>query len=642
MTPFRLWSSPLTPDRVASGASLLAEPRATYDAFYWLQSLPEDGGRVAVMRLSDQGMVEVVIPAPWNVRSRVNEYGGGAYTVGNGQVWFVNDDDQALCRTRGDGVEQVAQMRGTALGDLEWDPVRGRVLAVAEDRFSGCQRIVAVNGNGTLEPLVQGADFYAAPRLSPDGLHLAWLEWSEPDMPWDSTRLMQSRFRETGRLGEMRQLAGGARESLCQPEWSPEGVLHVVSDGLNGFWNLCRVTVNGLVAIRLAAAECARPAFVFGQRLYAFTPAGGLLLGELAQGLGRCLEGAVDGTGMRERLPGLTEVAGIYAAGAGTIVAAGGAAEPLGIYVRWHDQSAFRRVTTSMELDLAPGYVSRPEPFEFMSGAGGGLAHAVYFPPAHPSEPPCACPPLRLRCHGGPTASASSALDPKTLYWTSRGFAVVEVNYRGSTGYGRAYREALYGNWGVADVEDACAAALALVGQRRCDPTRMIVAGSSAGGFTALHALCGDSPFAAGAVSYGVADLTALAEMSLRFEAHYGEKLIGPWPAARALYEARSPLHCAARISRPTIFFQGADDPVVPPAQSERMANALAARGVMVAYEIFAGERHGFRQPATVARTLSAELAFHCRVLALVSPDALPVVPLLSTPTCGGNRALHQ
>lgn len=618
---FALWSSPFTPARVAGEACLLAEPYVGHTGVHWLQSQPENGGRITVMRLVTGRAPTPLIPAPYSVRSRVNEYGGGAYAVAAGAVWFINDEDQALCRVEDGRLERVFAQTGLALGDLEWDRSRRRIVAISEVQPGGRQRIVAIKADGTLRTLIEGTDFYAAPRVSPDGTRLTWLEWSEADMPWDATRLMQGRVAASGAVVDMRQVAGGGGESLCQPEWSPDGALHVASDHANGFWNLCRVTDDGLTPVRRTSAECARPAFVFAQRLYAFTPEGGVLLAEAADGLWHCLEGALDGKRMRRRLPGLTEVAAVAAGAAGAALVAGGAAEPLGIYVRWRGSRRFHRVATSLGLEFDPGYVSQPEPITFASGDAN--AHALYFPPAHPTRSTPGLPPLRLRCHGGPTSLASSAMDPKTLYWTSRGFAVAELNYRGSSGYGRAYREALYGEWGVADVADACAAARRLAADLRCDPQRMIVAGSSAGGFTALHALRGASPFACGAVSYGVADLTGLAETSLRFEAHYGEKLVGPWPAARAAYKARSPLHCAYEIDRPTLFFQGADDPVVPRSQSEQMARALATRGVPVAYEVFPGERHGFRQPATIARTLAAELAFHAHVLKLFSPEPL-------------------
>jgi len=593
---------------------------------YWLQSLPGEGGRVTVMRLEPGGTPEALVPEPWSVRSRVNEYGGGAWTLAGRDVWFVNDGDQSLCRVGAGGVEVVPARLDAALGDLEWDAARSRVLAVAEDRDSGRQRIVAVSPDGTSRVLAAGADFYGAPRVAPGGESLVWLEWSEPDMPWDATRLMYDRLDPDGRPGEPRRIAGGPGESVCQPEWTQDGELFAASDGDNGFWNLSRAADGRLEPVRVAEAECARPAFVFAQRLFAFTGQNDVLLAEAADGLWRCREGRRDGSGMKPRLTSLTEIASLHAGPAGTIVVGGGPAEPLGVFVRWHGDAEFERVASSLDIDLDPGFVSRPEPFAFDT-ADGMRAYALYFPPAHPGEDAPAAPPLRLRCHGGPTSAASSALDPKTLFWTSRGFAVLLLNYRGSTGYGRRYREALYGQWGVADVADALAAARALAAAGRCDPARMVIAGGSAGGFTALHALRGDTPFAAGAVSYGVADLTALVDAPMRFEAHYGEKLVGPWPAARATYEDRSPLHHAGELSRPMLFFQGDADPVVPPAQTESMVRALLARGVTVACEVFPGERHGFRRPETIARTLAAELAFHAGVLGLDTPERVADVP---------------
>jgi dipeptidyl aminopeptidase/acylaminoacyl peptidase len=624
----RLWRSPFDAAAVGAGALRLAEPWVGEDAFYWLQSVPSEGGRMTIMGSDGAGAPRALIPAPWSVASQVNEYGGGAWAIAADHVWFVNGADQALCRMRGGCVERIFQADGMALGDLAWDGPRRRILAVAEEhRGAGRQSLVAIGADGRLETLAAGADFYAAPRPSPDGKCLAWLEWSAPAMPWDATRLMRAGVSAAGQIESARQVAGGAGESLAQPEWSPAGKLYVVSDRARGFWNLHRVTDNALAPIRRAPAECARPAFMFAQRLYAFTSTGGLVLAEAADGLWRTLEGRREGGEFERVLPELTEVAGLHAGPAGTAILAGGAATALGVFVRPHGEADFRPLATSLDFALDSGFVSRPESLDFESGGGDGngtMAHALYFPPAHPieraSEPPAA----RIRCHGGPTSAASSALDPKTLYWTSRGLAVVELNYRGSTGYGRAYREALYGNWGIADSEDACALARALAARGLADPKRMAIVGSSAGGLTVLNALLGQSPYAAGASHYGVSDLTALAETTHRFESRYGEQLVGPWPAARATYEARSPVNRTDEIARPAIFFQGLDDPVVPPAQSERMARALAARTLPAALETFAGERHGFRRPEVVARVLAAELAFYIRVLGLEAAERLP------------------
>lgn len=577
------------------------------------------------MRLAPQGTVESLLPAGYSVRSRVNEYGGGAWALAGHEIWFVNDGDQGVYRSRQGKVDAVYQSDGVAFGDLEWDAGRQSVYAVLEVGGSHPHQAIArVGVNGGVRWLARGADFYAAPRLSPDGARLVWLEWSEPDMPWDTTRLMELALDAEGMpAGVARQVAGSQGESLVQPEWSEDGALYVVSDRPDGFWNLHRITGDGLEPLRAAHAECARPAFVFAQRLYAMTPGGGWLLAEAEEGLWRCLESETPGHAPRPLLPELTDILGVAAGAAGSMVIGAGPDKSTAVYVRDRGETEFREVVCSLDLELDPGFVSRPQPLRFET-AGGATAHAIYFPPAHPKYNAEGPVPVRVRCHGGPTSSASSALEPKTLYWTSRGFGVVELNYRGSTGYGRRYREALYGQWGVADVADACALGRALVAQGHADPRRLVIAGGSAGGLTVLGALAGDSDYAAGASFYGVADLRALSEATLRFEAHYGEKLIGPWPEARAIYDDRSPINHAGDIACPVIFFQGLEDPVVPARQSERMAAALAQRGLPVVIETFPGERHGFRRAGTIARTLSAELAFYCRLLDLESPEPLP------------------
>ncbi|MDN5865561.1 MAG: prolyl oligopeptidase family serine peptidase [Gammaproteobacteria bacterium] len=619
-----LWPSPLDAGAVAGGAVQLAEPLVGDTACHWLQGLPGEGGRVTIMRVTRGGPPRALLPAPWSVRSRVNEYGGGGYTLEpGGKLWFVNGGDQALCRWNEGKVERIFHAADLALGDLCWDAVHQRLLAVAEARTDRPrQSLVAVGRDGRLQELAAGADFYAAPRPSADGSRLAWLEWSHPDMPWDTTLLQCAEVEASGALRHVRRIAGQTGESLAQPEWSPAGALFVVSDREHGFWNLYQVTEAGLRAVRRSETECARPAFQFAQRMVAFPPEGGVLLAEAAQGFWQLVE-LSGNAGPKARLPELSDMASLHAGPAGTAVLGAGPATPATLYFRPRGETGFRAVATSLDLALNPGFVARPQALQFAT-TGDETAYGLYFPPAHPDHHADAPPPVRVRCHGGPTSASSSALDPKTLYWTSRGFGTLLLNYRGSTGFGRAYREALYKRWGVADAEDARAAAAELIGRGLADPDRLTISGSSAGGLTVLNALRGKGPFAAGASFYGVADLTGLAEATHRFEAHYGEQLIGAWPADRDVYEARSPLNHAGAIACPMIFFQGLDDPVVPPTQSERMANALAQNGLAVVLERFEGESHGFRRQETIARTLEAELAFYAYVLHLQTDESLP------------------
>jgi dipeptidyl aminopeptidase/acylaminoacyl peptidase len=627
--PYALWPSSLNPETVAAGARMLAEPRVGGDALYWLAGLPEEGGRATIMCKRDGQSPQSLLASPYNGRSCVNEYGGGAYTVTPaGEVWFVNGDDQALCRLRGESIERVFQADDFALGDLVWDATHERIVGVGEATGDAPrQMLVAIDAGARLQTLAEGADFYAAPRLSPDGQRLVWLEWSNPDMPWDATRLIGAEVRAEGTLHNMRHLAGESEESLAQPEWGPRGNLFVVSDRTDGFWNLHRVTESGLRAVHRSDAECARPAFQFAQNMVAFQPGGGFILAEAAQGVWRVIESREEAT-PEPVLPALTDIACLDAGPAGTAVLGAGPATPLTLYFRPAGASTFETVASSLELTLDPGFVSEPRTLEFQTG-DGERAYGLYFPPAHPDRHAETPPPVRVRCHGGPTAAASSALDPKTLYWTSRGWGFLQLNYRGSTGFGRAFRKALYGRWGEADAEDARAAAWELVARGLADPERLTIAGSSAGGLTVLNALVGESPYAAGASLYGVADLTGLVDTTHRFEAHYGDTMIAPWPAGRATYEARSPLNHAAEIARPVIFFQGLDDKVVPPAQSEHMAHALAKNELPVVLETFAGESHGFKKADTIARTLAAELAFHAHILQLEPAETLPELTYL-------------
>jgi len=617
------WRSPIGAAQVASASVGLGWPTVDGDAVYWLEARPDEGGRGVLVRWHPDEGVSDVTPPPWNVRTRVHEYGGGAFAVAGGLVCFSHLPDQRLYVAEGGEAPRAITPPGPwRFADGVIDRRRRTIVCVVEDHGAPAEplnRLVRVGLDGIAPPVVvaEGHDFYAAPRLSPDGTTLAWLAWRHPDMPWDGTELWLARVDDSGDLVAPHRVAGGRDESIVEPSWTPDGRLHVVSDR-TGWWNLDRVEPDGtLCALRPIDADCARPPWVFGQSHHAALDDGSILVAWTRDGrwrLGRTPAGG--GVPAPIEMP-YTDIAFLRAAPGGAVfVGASPTALPavVRVEVRTGSCTAMRPATVSA---IDPSLVSAPEAFTCPS-AGGRVAHGLYHPPWRPAHDAAAgAPPLIVRSHGGPTAAAPATLDPVVQFWTSRGFALLDVNYAGSSGYGRAYRRLLDGAWGVADVEDCIAAAQHAVAQGWGDPARLVVRGSSAGGFTVLCALAFHDVFAAGTSYYGIGDLEALRRDTHKFESYYDQRLIGPFPERRDLYVARSPLHAADRIRRPVLFLQGLDDRVVPPGQSEAMAAALRARGVRADLVLFPGEGHGFRRAESIVRALGAENTFYRDVLGL-------------------------
>jgi dipeptidyl aminopeptidase/acylaminoacyl peptidase len=641
-----------------------ASPRADGGQIYWIEGRPAEGGRQVVVRRHPDGETRDLTPPGFSARSRAHEYGGGACAIAAGCVYFVNDADQRVYRQEGpeDTPVPLTPAGPWRYADLVPDPGRRRILCVQEtlpgDGGEPRSALVAVAvdpghdagrsprpepahaaeavgplplgamaGEGLtptapeasgVRTLVQGPDFLASPRPSPDGARLAWVAWSHPDMPWDGAELWVAELDPAGRPGPGRRVAGGPGESVFQPEWGPDGTLSFVSDR-SGWWNLYRWREGTVETLAPMEAELGLPQWVFGMSTRAWLADGTLACAYVRDGLWHL--GRLDlRAGALTEVPTPFTVFGDLAAdGTRVLAVAAGPAEPPAVVRLDPASGEVERLRQEAPVDLGREWISRPEPLRF-PGAGGQQAHGFYYAPRNPHHraPPDERPPLIVRCHGGPTAAATPALDPTVQFWTTRGFAFADVNYAGSTGYGRAYRERLAGGWGVADVQDCVAAAEFLAARGQADPARTAVRGSSAGGFTALCALASHRTFRAGAVYYGVSDLESLARETHKLEAHYLDRLVGPYPEARDLYRARSPLYHAERITVPVAFFQGLEDRVVPPEQTERMAEALRARGVEVVCQIFPGEGHGFRRAETLARALEAELALYTRAFGLI------------------------
>lgn len=629
------WPSPISAAIVAAGASPLSQVALDGADVYWLAGRASEGGRTTLLRQRGQDVAEMT-PAPFNLRSRVHEYGGGALLVADGTIYFSNFADNRLyVASEGYGPVALTSEGAHRYADFVLDSGRQRLIGVREDHAGEghpANTICAIGLDGAETVLVGGSDFYAAPRLSPDGGQLAWLSWNHPNMPWQGTELWLAEVDTGGALASPRLVAGGVDESICQPEWSPSGVLHFVSDR-SGWWNLYRLAGAAVQPLCGRAAEFGFPHWSFGDSAYGFRSDEEIVCTYIENGVSRLAQLSTASGKLQPIANPYEEIRHLRVAGSVIALLGGAPTIPLelariDLYTGGHEVLA-RSIT---ELPEA-GNLSVPESITYPT-SGHRIAHAFYYPPrnAEYEAAPGSKPPLMVISHGGPTSMATNTLRLATQYWTSRGFAVLDVNYGGSSGFGRAYREALKGQWGVVDVDDCVAGARHLAARGLVDPERLVIRGGSAGGLTTLCALTFHDVFKAGASYYGVSDLKGLDDDSHKFESHYNEYLIAAQPEAQTLYMLRSPINHAEQLKRPMIFFQGLDDKVVPPQQSEVMVNALREAGVPVAYITLEGEGHGFRKADSIVRTLEAELYFYRRVFGIASPEALAPVAIDNLP----------
>ncbi|MEK7223694.1 MAG: S9 family peptidase [Pseudomonadota bacterium] len=631
IAPYGSWSSPITAEQIASGSIGLGQIALDVRDIYWSEMRPTEAGRHAIVRLRD-GVMENILPAPFSARSRAHEYGGGAFSVDNGVIYFCNDSDQRLYRLGPEGAPRpITPESNRRYADAAIDLRRQRIVCVCEDHRAGGEpvnTIVAVNLDGHGEPvsLVSGHDFYASPRLSPDGKHLAWLAWNHPDMPWDGTELWLADIASNGLLSNQRRAAGSRDESVFQPAFAPDGALYFVSDRSH-WWNLYQFRSGQIQALAPMEAEFGQPQWIFGMSTYALASARRIVCAFNREATWHL---ALFDTGTRRmeivETP-FSDIGGVAADHGKAIFVAASPTMPPAV-VRF-DLTTRRHEILRSSSTAAPdaGYLAAPQALTYPSSRGEH-AHAFYYPPANRDfrAPAGAKPPLLVLSHGGPTSATSRALNLKLQYWTSRGFAVLDVNYRGSTGYGRDYRLKLEGQWGVADVEDCLAGARYLVEHGWADAARLAIRGGSAGGYTTLCALTFHDLFHAGASYYGVSDLESLARDTHKFEARYLDRLIGLHATHRDVYRDRSPIHHTDRLSCPVIFFQGLDDKVVPPDQTEKMVNALRTKGIPVAYVPLAGESHGFRRAGNIRRAIEAEFYFYSRIFGFTPADAIAPV----------------
>jgi dipeptidyl aminopeptidase/acylaminoacyl peptidase len=637
VAPYGSWASPITIDLLLKGSVQMRNQMVRWDGddLYWSELRPDEGGRIVVCRRAANGEVADITPQGFNARSRVHEYGGGHFVVSGGTVWFTNFADQRLYRQdRGEAPRPITSAADVRHADMAVDSRRGRLYAVREDHTTGAgepvNSIVTLDCEGDHDAftIASGNDFYSSPKLSADGQRIAWTTWNHPNMPWDGSELWVGELDPDGHIMSSRKIAGGPAEAILQPEWSPDGELYFISDR-SDWWNLYRARGEGDEPICSRPAEFGAPQWVFGMRFYAFAGPDEIVC--LYSEPGGTKLGRIDlSTGTLHHVellyPGLSNVQTN-----GRRVAVFAASSTLAERVLTIDleSGAQEVVKVANPAHLDPGNMSLPKPIEFPT-EGGLTAHAFYYAPKNKDfeGPPDEKPPLMVRCHGGPTGSAGPTYTFEYHYWTSRGFAVVDVNYGGSSGYGRAYRTRLNGSWGVVDVDDCIHAARYLVEQGAADGSRVSITGGSAGGFTVLLSLTKRDFYHAGASHFGIGDLELFIKETHKFESHYCDTLIGPYPERADLYRDRSAAYFADHLKRPVILFQGLEDKIVPPSQAEEFVAVCKKKKLPYAYVAFEGEQHGFRKKENIRRSIEGELFFLSSIFGFSTADEIEPVKI--------------
>ncbi len=615
--PYGHWPSPITAELLTAQGVRVSEPQAVSDCIYWLEARPQEKGRTALVRESAGVRVDI-LPAPHSIRTRAHEYGGAPYLATSSAIFYVLDSDQRIYRydLASEKTRAITPEGAYRHTDFCYDHTRGRLIVVREDCTEDAHHpvsaiIVVDLNNDEVHILEQGADFYSNPRLSPNGNQLCFLRWNHPNMPWDGTECVLAHLNLQGDIQRSAVIAGGATESVFQPQWSPTGELFFVSDRSN-WWNIYRWTGAEAVAVCVLDAEFATPQWVFGMSCYGFLSSNEILCCFSQRGFWQL--GVIDSetNALTKIETEFRNIANIHCcAGVGYCVAA---SATKGAQVWRYTHGKLSALSDNAQA-VPEDFIAPAQPIEYPT-RDGESARGFFYMPKNPkaNQSPEQLPPLLVMCHGGPTGATESSLNLKIQFWTSRGFAVLDVNYRGSTGYGRQYRDRLKNNWGITDVIDVCSGVDYLAAQHLIDKNKVAIRGSSAGGYTVLAALTFSDGFKAGASLYGIGDLEALARDTHKFEAHYLDSLVGEYPAQQAIYRQRSPIHHVEQLNCPVIFLQGLQDKVVPPAQAEAMVAALQQKGIMTKYVTFEEEGHGFRQAQNIQRALDEELAFYLTV----------------------------
>lgn len=641
--PYGSWKSPISADLISTEGHRIIEAVADGEDIYWIEMRPTENGHYVIVRRSPDGKTTDVTPPTFSARTRVHEYGGAALVVSEGAVYFSNFDDQRLYRQLpGSAPQPITPEGGLRYADGVVDAKRNRLICVREDHTDPEREAVntligiGLDGTDNIQILVCGNDFYSSPRLSPDGTRLAWLTWNHPNMPWDGTELWIGEISADGSLVRTECVAGGVDESIFQPEWSPDGTLYFVSDR-TGWWNLYRRRrdrlpnlsdqTGAVEPVCEMEAEFGRPQWIFGMSTYRFVSANQIICTYTQDGVWHLASLDTTTRSLDPIETPYISISNLQIVPGGVLFNASSPTESASIVRLDFATRQFEVICRSSEIKIDPGYLSTPQAIEFPTESSL-TAHAFFYPPQNRDYTASAddLPPLLVISHGGPTSATSTAIDLEIQYWTSRGIAVLDVNYGGSSGYGRAYRQRLNGQWGVVDVDDCVNGARYLAEHGYVDGNRLAIRGGSAGGYTTLSALTFRDVFKAGASYYGISDLEAMTKDTHKFESRYLDSLIGAYPEERDRYRGRSPIHFTDCLSCPLILFQGLEDKVVPPNQAEMMVDALRAKGLPVAYVPFEGEQHGFRRSENIQRSLEAELYFYAQVFDFTPADAIEPV----------------
>ncbi len=634
---FGSWKSPITSDLIVAGTIGLGGVTFDGEDIYWLEGRPAEKGRNVLVRRTSDGTVTDITPQPFNVRTRVHEYGGGSFLIINATIYFVNFADQRIYKqTLNSQPQPLTPESQKRFADMILDKQRNQLICVCEDHSQTNREpentLVSIDlHTGTVQTLVSGSDFYSSPRLSPDGTKLAWLTWNHPHMPWDSTQLWLATFFSDGSLDKAISIVGGREESICEPKWSADGKLYFSSDR-TGWWNLYRYSQDGEIELLWEIeAEFAYPHWVFGISTYTFLSTEKIICTYTQNGRWYLASLHTQEKQLYPFETSYTSFSDLDTRGDKVIFIGGSPTQATAIVTLNIKTEEIEVLKRSSDIEIDSGYLSLPQEMAFPTEKGL-TAYAWYYPPQNQDyqAPENTLPPLLVKSHGGPTAAASSSLSLKVQYWTSRGFAYLDVNYGGSTGYGRKYHQRLDKNWGIVDVDDCVNGAKYLVQQGKVDGERLAISGGSAGGYTTLAALTFRDTFKAGASYYGVSDLEALAKDTHKFESRYLDGLIGKYPQEKVIYEVRSPINFTANLACPVIFFQGLEDQVVPPNQAEMMVEAIRKKGLPVAYVPFAGEQHGFRLAENIKRALDGEFYFYARVFGLAMAEVIEPIEIIN------------
>jgi dipeptidyl aminopeptidase/acylaminoacyl peptidase len=641
VAPYGSWKSPITAEALVTNAVGLDQITLDGDVTYWIESRPSEGGRSVIVRRDARGKLADVTPQPFNARTRVHEYGGRSYTIHGDTIYFANFADQRVYRVKpGAEPEPITPEGAMRYGDFVVDDQRGRLHGVREDHRASDREaintLVSLQLDGSNDDggvvLVSGNDFYSTSRPSPDCARLCWLSWNHPNMPWDGCELWVADLNIDGSLGNHRRIAGGPEESIFQPIWGLDGALYFMSDR-TGWWNLYRWRGGRVANLLRRRAEFGMPQWALGMTTVAVISATRLLCAWTSRGAWRMGELNVETRKFTPFDLPYSAITGVQANATRAVFLAGSPTQEPAVVELNLKTKRVRTLRESRTVALDPAFIAIPRAVEFPT-EDGLTAHGFYYPPHNPSyrAPTGERPPLLVMSHGGPTSAVNDTLNPRYQYWTSRGFAVLDVNYGGSSGYGRVYRQRLAGRWGMVDVDDCVNGARYLATHDLADPERLAIRGGSAGGYTTLAALAFRDAFAAGASLFGVSDLEALARETHKFESRYLDGLIGPYPARKDRYRERSPIYHVNRIVAPLILFQGLEDRVVPPSQAEKMVAALTRKGLPVAYLAFAGEGHGFRRAETIIRAHEAELDFYSRIFGFALAEQIEPVEIVNAP----------